>query len=72
MYDPVKKAEGAAKIVGQDDRRKYHRFQAARFYGGIASHLANLEEEKLVFYGRHRKMIAKDPAPSPLFLWFQA
>ena len=37
MYDPIKKAEEVASIVCDDDRRKYHRFRAARFYGGIAT-----------------------------------
>jgi len=37
MYDPVKRTEEAARIVCRDDRRKYYRFRAARFYGGIAT-----------------------------------
>ena len=36
MYDPVEKAEQTAQIVCDGERRKYHRFRAARFYGGIA------------------------------------
>ncbi len=37
MYDPVKKAEEVAAIVCRGEARKYHRFRAARFYGGIAT-----------------------------------
>lgn len=37
MFDPVKKAEEAAKIVCRGDLRKYYRFRPARFYGGIAT-----------------------------------
>lgn len=37
MYDAVEKARAAARIVCQDTSRKYHRFRAARFYGGIAT-----------------------------------
>ncbi len=35
--DPLAKAEEAARIVCQGERRKYHRFRPARFYGGIAT-----------------------------------
>ncbi len=37
MYDPVALAEQTARIVCEGDRRKYHRFRPARFYGGIAT-----------------------------------
>lgn len=37
MFDPVAKAEETARIVCQGERRKYHRFRPARFYGGIAT-----------------------------------
>lgn len=37
MYDAVKRAEDVARIVCRGDRRKYHRFRPARFYGGIAT-----------------------------------
>ncbi len=37
MYNPVKKAEEAVKIVCRGDWRKYYRFRPARFYGGIAT-----------------------------------
>ena len=37
MYDPVDRAQQAALIVCDGTRRKYHRFRAARFYGGIAT-----------------------------------
>ena len=37
MYDPVEKAKAIEKVVCQDSRKKYHRFRAARFYGGIAT-----------------------------------
>jgi len=37
MYDPVEKAAAVAQIVCQGKRRKYYRFRAARFYGGIAT-----------------------------------
>jgi len=37
MYDAVEKARAAARIVCQGASRKYHRFRAARFYGGIAT-----------------------------------
>lgn len=37
MYDPVRKAEEIAGIVCRGDSRKYYRFRAARFYGGIAT-----------------------------------
>jgi uncharacterized Fe-S cluster-containing radical SAM superfamily protein len=37
MYDPVELAEKLKKIVVRDDGRKYYRFRAARFYGGIAT-----------------------------------
>jgi uncharacterized Fe-S cluster-containing radical SAM superfamily protein len=37
MYDPVRKAEETSRIVCRGDSRKYYRFRAARFYGGIAT-----------------------------------
>ncbi|MCX5835183.1 MAG: radical SAM protein [Deltaproteobacteria bacterium] len=37
MYDPVKKAEETSRVVSRGDSRKYYRFRAARFYGGIAT-----------------------------------
>jgi uncharacterized Fe-S cluster-containing radical SAM superfamily protein len=37
MYDPLKRAADAAGIVCRNDRRNYHRFRPARFYGGIAT-----------------------------------
>lgn len=37
MYDPLKMAEEVAKVVCQNDQRKYYRFRSARFYGGIAT-----------------------------------
>ena len=37
VYDPIKRAEEVARIVCDGDRRKYHRFRPARFYGGIAT-----------------------------------
>lgn len=37
MYDPVAKAVTVAQRVCDGERRKYHRFRAARFYGGIAT-----------------------------------
>jgi uncharacterized Fe-S cluster-containing radical SAM superfamily protein len=37
MYDPVKRAEQVAALVCRGEERKYHRFRAARFYGGIAT-----------------------------------
>jgi len=37
MYDPVEKAAEVAKLVCDGERLKYHRFRAARFYGGIAT-----------------------------------
>jgi uncharacterized Fe-S cluster-containing radical SAM superfamily protein len=37
MFDPVKKAEETSRVVCRGDSRKYYRFRAARFYGGIAT-----------------------------------
>jgi len=37
MYDPVMKAQETATVVCRGEARKYHRFRAARFYGGIAT-----------------------------------
>jgi len=37
MYDPVMKAQETAAVVCRGEARKYHRFRAARFYGGIAT-----------------------------------
>lgn len=36
-YDPIKRAEEVTRLVCDGDRRKYHRFRPARFYGGIAT-----------------------------------
>lgn len=36
-YDPVKRAHEVARLVCKGDLRKYYRFRAARFYGGIAT-----------------------------------
>ncbi len=37
MYDPVELARLTEKEVSSGDLRKYYRFRAARFYGGIAT-----------------------------------
>ncbi len=37
MYDPLELARQTAKIVCHGAARKYYRFRAARFYGGIAT-----------------------------------
>jgi uncharacterized Fe-S cluster-containing radical SAM superfamily protein len=37
MYDPVALAVETEKLVTRGDERKYYRFRAARFYGGIAT-----------------------------------
>lgn len=37
MYDPIERAEETARIVCRGNQRKYYRFRAARFYGGIAT-----------------------------------
>ena len=37
MYDPLRRASEIAEIVCQGGKRKYSRFRAARFYGGIAT-----------------------------------
>jgi uncharacterized Fe-S cluster-containing radical SAM superfamily protein len=37
MYDPLELARHTARRVARDNLRKYHRFRAARFYGGIAT-----------------------------------
>ncbi|MHC4549265.1 MAG: radical SAM protein [Planctomycetota bacterium] len=37
MYDPVEKAQEVAALVCRGERRKYHRFRPAGFYGGIAT-----------------------------------
>lgn len=37
MYDPVRLAEETLPLVAEGHRRKYYRFRAARFYGGIAT-----------------------------------
>jgi uncharacterized Fe-S cluster-containing radical SAM superfamily protein len=37
VFDPVKKAEETSRVVCRGDSRKYYRFRAARFYGGIAT-----------------------------------
>lgn len=37
MFDPVALARKTARMVTQDNSRKYYRFRPARFYGGIAT-----------------------------------
>jgi uncharacterized Fe-S cluster-containing radical SAM superfamily protein len=37
MYDPIELAERTRKIVERNGERKYYRFRAAQFYGGIAT-----------------------------------
>ena len=37
QYNPVKRAEEAARVVCKDDLKRYFRFRPARFYGGIAT-----------------------------------
>jgi uncharacterized Fe-S cluster-containing radical SAM superfamily protein len=37
MYDPLALAAQTEKLVTRGDKRKYYRFRAARFYGGIAT-----------------------------------
>lgn len=37
MYDPIELATKLEKIVVKNGSRKYYRFRAARFYGGIAT-----------------------------------
>jgi uncharacterized Fe-S cluster-containing radical SAM superfamily protein len=37
MYDPIERARDVAQSVCDGERRKYHRFRAARFYGGVAT-----------------------------------
>jgi uncharacterized Fe-S cluster-containing radical SAM superfamily protein len=37
MYDPLVMADKTREVVCQGNRRKYHRFRPARFYGGIAT-----------------------------------
>lgn len=37
MFDAVKMAKEVEKVVCRGDWRKYYRFRAARFYGGIAT-----------------------------------
>lgn len=37
IYDPIKKAEETARIVSRGYQRRYYRFRAARFYGGIGT-----------------------------------
>lgn len=37
MYDPLTLAVETEKLVTRGDERKYYRFRAARFYGGIAT-----------------------------------
>jgi uncharacterized Fe-S cluster-containing radical SAM superfamily protein len=36
-FDPLEEARLAARVVCRGDRRKYYRFRAAKFYGGIAT-----------------------------------
>lgn len=37
LSDPIQKAEETARIVCRGDQRRYYRFRAARFYGGIGT-----------------------------------
>ncbi len=37
MYDPLALAAQTEKLVARGNERKYYRFRAARFYGGIAT-----------------------------------
>jgi len=37
MYDPLEVARKIEALVTRNDQRKYYRFRAARFYGGIAT-----------------------------------
>ncbi len=37
MYDPLALAVETERLVAHGDERKYYRFRAARFYGGIAT-----------------------------------
>ena len=37
MYDPLELAERVERAVIHGERRKYYRFRAAKFYGGIAT-----------------------------------
>ncbi|HDD72750.1 MAG TPA: molybdenum cofactor biosynthesis protein MoaA, partial [Candidatus Aenigmarchaeota archaeon] len=37
MIDPVRLAEETRKLVARGEKRKYYRFRAAEFYGGVAT-----------------------------------
>jgi uncharacterized Fe-S cluster-containing radical SAM superfamily protein len=37
FYDPIQRAEETARIVCRGNQRRYYRFRAARFYGGIGT-----------------------------------
>lgn len=37
MFDPLELAKATEKVVCNDDRRSYHRFRPARFYGGVST-----------------------------------
>lgn len=37
LYDPIQRAEEAARIVCRGSHRRYYRFRTARFYGGIGT-----------------------------------
>jgi len=37
MFDPIELSSITKDIVCEDNKRKYYRFRAARFYGGIAT-----------------------------------
>jgi uncharacterized Fe-S cluster-containing radical SAM superfamily protein len=37
MYDPLALAAETGRLVTRGDKRRYYRFRAARFYGGIAT-----------------------------------
>jgi uncharacterized Fe-S cluster-containing radical SAM superfamily protein len=36
-FDPIKRAEASESLVMKDDKRRYYRFRAAPYYGGIAT-----------------------------------
>jgi len=36
-FDPIKRAQEVERVVTQGQNRKYHRFRAAPYYGGIAT-----------------------------------
>ena len=36
-FDPIRRSEQVSRLVCEGERRRYRRFRAARFYGGIAT-----------------------------------